>query len=83
MYDLQLSDGVEFAMTALDNLKEKCLSEWNKDPDALIPDDAFCFNECSMQGQPFACTTTILIYYYYMNYNLQHSLLHPIDVEIS
>ena len=42
-------------MTALDNLKEKCLSEWQKDPNAIIPDDAFCFNECSMQGKIAQC----------------------------
>lgn len=45
-----MSDGIEFALTALESLKERCLAEWSKDPNANIPDDAFCFNECSGNG---------------------------------
>ncbi|KAF6038677.1 hypothetical protein EB796_003006 [Bugula neritina] len=49
--DIRLSDGVEFAMTALESFKEKCLSELTKEMNATIPGDAFCINECSGHGQ--------------------------------
>ena len=48
---LQLSDGIEFAMAALESYKEKCLSELSKDPNKPVPMDAFCINECNNHGE--------------------------------